>query len=268
MIRLVEAELFKLRTTPGPWVVVAVTVLLTGLGITEAFIVGHHGVVHFGPPTTDQDLRSLVGAGYIAGVVMAPVLGVICITSEYRHKVLTATLLLAPRRSEVITAKILAAAVWGVLLCAFSLLMVGAMGIPLLITQGGSVHRLLTQAPPVVPGLFGAYALLTVYGVGIGTLVKNQIGGVVLALGLSLVLEPIVVLIFSSLWHMNVNFFPQRATQAVAGGLIARGGGGNGGSSLTVAGLLSWWLGVLALLAWGLGTTVVGYFASFRRDVT
>lgn len=268
MIRLVEAELFKLRTTPGPWVVVGVTVLLTGLGIVQAFIVGHHGVVHFGPPTTTQGLRDLVGAGYIGGVVMAPVLGVICITSEHRHKVLTATLLLAPRRREVITAKIVAAAAWGVLLCVFSLLMVGAMGIPLLVTQGGSVHRLLAQAPPVVPGLFGAYALLAVYGMGIGTLVKNQIGGVVLALGLSLVLEPIVILIFSSLWHMNVNFFPQRATQAVAGGLVSRGGGANGGSALTVAGLLSWWLGALALLAWGIGSAVVGYFTGFRRDVT
>jgi len=37
VIRVIRAELLKLRTTPGPWVVVGVTVLLTALGIITAF---------------------------------------------------------------------------------------------------------------------------------------------------------------------------------------------------------------------------------------
>jgi hypothetical protein len=266
MTRLVHAELYKLRTTPGPWICVGVTVLLTGLGVTTAFIVGHHGVVHFSAPTTTRELRDLVGAGYEAGVVMAPVLGVICITTEYRHKVLTATLLINPRRPEVLTAKVIASAGWGLLMCVASLAMVAAMGIPLLVAEGGSVSALLHQVAPVVPGILAAYALLAIYGMGIGTLVRNQIGGVILALGLTLVLEPIIVAIFSSLAHMDVNFLPSRATQAVAGGLIPRGGG-NGGVTATTT-LLSWWLGALALIGWGVGTAVVGYFTTFRRDVT
>jgi ABC-type transport system involved in multi-copper enzyme maturation permease subunit len=265
MINLIRAELFKMRTTPGPWVVVGVTVLLTGLGITVSFIVSHHGAAtHFGAPTTPQQLRSLVGAGYLAAVVMAPVLGVISITSEYRHKVLTATLLLHPKRGQVLTAKVAASLLWGVFLCVCSLAMVAAMGIPLLITQGGSVHALYEQVGPVVPGLFGAYALLAVYGLGIGTVVRNQIGGVILALGITLVIEPIIVMIFSHLAHMDVNFLPSLATRAVAGGLVDRGGGG---ASIGVSGLLSWWLGALALVGWGLGTTILGYFTTFRRDI-
>jgi ABC-type transport system involved in multi-copper enzyme maturation permease subunit len=265
--RLLHAELFKLRTTPGPWVCVAVTALLTGLGIVLAFIVPNgHGAVHFTAPTTTLQLRSLVGAGYEAGVVMAPVLGVLCITTEYRHKVLTATLLLHPRRPDVLTAKIGASFLWGLFLCLVSLAMVAAMGIPLLVAEGGSVSSLAQQVGPVVPGLFAAYALLAVYGMGIGTLVRNQIGGVILALGITLVLEPIIVAIFSSLAHMDVNFLPSRATQAVAGGLVPRGTGG--GTSVVSTALLSWWLGALALIAWGAGTAVVGYFTTFRRDVT
>jgi ABC-type transport system involved in multi-copper enzyme maturation permease subunit len=265
VIRLVRAELYKLRTTPGPWVLAGVTLLLTGLAIVLSFFVPHHRALHFSAPTTTPALRDLVGAGYEAGVVLAPVLGVIAITGEYRHRVLTATLLLTPRRSLVLVAKVVASAVWGVFLCIFSLAMVAAMGIPLLVTQGGSLHAMWQQVGPVVPGLFGAYVLLAVYGMGIGTLVRNQIGGVILALGITLVLEPIVVAIFSAAWHIDVNFLPSRATQAVAGGLVPRASGGD--VTLALARLLNWWQGALALVGWGLGLTGLGYFTTFRRDV-
>lgn len=264
MTRLLRAELFKVRTTPGPWTCLAVTLLLTALGIILAFLVAHRGTVHFGAPTTTRGLRNLVGAGYTAGTVMAPVLGVLVVTTEYRHKVLTATLLLEPRRARVLTAKVLTCAIWGVGLCVASFALVAAMGIPLLATEGGSLSHLLDQVGPVVPGLLGAYALLTVYGLGLGVLVRNQIAGVILALGISLVLEPIVVALFASLVHWDINWLPSRATQAVAGGLT----GGNQGNGLVGPTLLSWWLGALALLAWGVGLTVIGYFTTFRRDVT
>lgn len=264
MTRLLRAELYKIRTTPGPWVCLAVTLLLTALGIVLSFLVADRGTVHFGAPATTHDLRNLVGAGFTAGTVMAPVLGVLVITTEYRHKVLTATLLINPRRSQVLTAKVLASIVWGLLLCLGSLALVAAMGIPLLVSQGGSVSHLLDQVGPVVPGLLGAYALLCVYGLGIGVLVRNQIAGVILSLGISLVLEPIIVALFSALVHWDVNWLPSRATQAIAGGLT----GGRAGAGVIGTVLLSWWLGALALIAWGLGLALVGYFTTFRRDVT
>jgi ABC-type transport system involved in multi-copper enzyme maturation permease subunit len=264
-LRLVRAELFKFRTTPGAWVSIGVVALLTGLGITTSFIVARHGVAHFGAPTTTTDLRRLMGAGYTAAIVMAPVLGVLCITTEYRHRILTTTLLLHPKRSDVLGAKVLASAAWGLLMGVASFVMIGIMGIPLLVAEGGSVSNLLDQVGPVLPGMLAAYVLLAVYGMGIGTLVRNQIAGVIVAVGVTLVLEPIIVAIFSSLAHMDVNFLPTRATQALAGGLSARGPGGASASTAHV--LLSWWLGAIALVVWGVGTTVIGYFTTFRRDV-
>lgn len=262
--RLVNAEVFKLRTTPGPWICIAAAVLLTGLGVTTSFLIGTHGNVHFSAPTTTLELRGLVGAGYEAGVVMAPIIGVICITSEYRHKVLTATLLLNPRRAQVISSKLAASVLWALLTCVVTFALIAAMGIPLLLSEGGSLSALLHQVAPVVPGIVVAYALLALYGMGIGTLVRNQIAGVILALGISLVLEPIIVAIFSSLVHVDVNFLPSRATQALAGGLNPDVGATGTGGPL----LLSWWLGGIALVCWGIGLSVVGYFTTFRRDVT
>ncbi|HEX3946592.1 MAG TPA: hypothetical protein VHW47_02755, partial [Acidimicrobiales bacterium] len=101
MSRLFRAELFKLRTTPGPWVVLIVTLVLTALGIVTAFVITVHGKGHFTAPVTTVDLRNLMGAGYQAGTLLAPVLGVLCITTEYRQKMLTVTLLVTPRRQAV-----------------------------------------------------------------------------------------------------------------------------------------------------------------------
>jgi ABC-type transport system involved in multi-copper enzyme maturation permease subunit len=263
VIRLIRAEFYKLRTTSGPWVVGGVLMLLTCGEVALAFLATRHGHAHFLAPHTTQGLRNLMGAGYAFGVVLVPVLGVLCVTTEYRHKVLTATLLYEPRRGRVLAAKVVCALGWGVILCVLTLVIVAAMGIPLLVTQGGSLHGLLRQSGPVLPGLFGAFALLGVYGMGIGTLVKNQIAGVIVAVGLSLILEPILVVVFSHVWHIDLNFLPQRATQALAGGLTDRQG-----SRLAAPGLLPWWQGGLALLGWGIVPTVLGYFTTFRRDVT
>ncbi len=266
--RLVRAELFKFRTTPGPWVCLVVVVLLTGLGVTTSFIIGHEGVVHFTAPTTTVGLRRLMGAGYTAAIVMAPILGVLCITTEYRHRILTSTLLAHPGRADVLTAKVLGSAIFGLFMGIVSFAMIAAMGIPLLVAENGSVSGLLHQIGPVAPGMLAAFVLLAVYGMGIGTLVRNQIAGVILALGLTLVLEPIIVAIFGSLAHIDVNFLPTRATQALAGGLSPHGPGGAGQGPATGTLLLSWWLGAVALVLWGVGTTVIGYFTTFRRDVT
>ena len=195
MTRLVRSELLKLRTTPGPWVVLAVTLVFTALGIVLAFLVGGSGPqahVQFLAPHTVLRLRRLVGAGFTGGGVwMAAIIGVLCITGEYRHKVITTSLLTAPRRPNLLTAKSVASVLWGVALGLASLVLVAAMGIPLLLSQGGSASALLHQVGPVVPGLLGAFALLALFGVGFGALLKNQVAAVLTVLAIAFIIEPI-----------------------------------------------------------------------------
>jgi ABC-2 type transport system permease protein len=260
--RLFRSEIFKFRTTPGPWVLLIVALALTALGIITPFFVNvapSHTI--FTAPRTVQRMRNLVGAGYGAGILLAPVVGVLCITTEYRQKVLSITLLVSPRREQVLVAKVLASVAWSLFLAVAGLALVAAMGIPLFITQGGTLSTLLNQVGPVVPGLLGAYALLAVFGVGVGTLLRNQVAAVILILALTLVLEPLLVLLVHDLFHADLNWFPSRATSALAGHKDTGGDGGAGP-------LLSWWLGGISLLLWGVGTAVIGYFTTFRRDVT
>jgi hypothetical protein len=261
MIRVIRAELYKLRTTPGPWVIVGVTLAISGLFILIPFgMAGGDVGQAFAAPHTQQQLRNLLGVGIESAEVLAPILGVLCITGEYRHKVLTTSLLMTPRRVDLLVAKGVACVVWGIYLFLVSLFMVAAMGIPWLVAEGGSVSALLHQAGAVLPGLLGCFVLFTLFGLGFGTLVRNQVAGVLLTVGITLVIEGVLVAVFSHLLHINLNWLPSPAADALSGGIFGMRGQGFV--------LLAWWQGGLALLAWGVVPAVIGYFTTLRRDVT
>jgi len=255
VIRLVRSELFKLRTTWSPWVLIGVTVLLTGLGIVGAFVVsGPNGQTVFTAPRSTYHLRLLLGAGRSA-VWMSAILGMLCVTGEYRHKVITTSLLAVPDRARLLVAKSIASVLWGVVLGLVTFVVVAAVGIPLLVAEGGTVGALTGQIGAVVPGLLAWYAIIALFGVGFGTLVRNQVAGIVAILGTAFILEPIL----DGLLPWLGKWLPTAAGGALAGGL----GGRN-----DRAYLLAWWLGAIVLAAWGIVPTVVGYFTTFTRDVT
>ena len=164
-------------------------------------------------------MRNLVGAGYEPGVLLAPVLGVLCITTEYRQKVLTTTLLVTPRREQVLVAKVLASVVWSLFLGVAGLVLVAAMGVPLFVTQGGTLSTLLHQVGPVVPGLLGAYALLASSAWAWARCCATRWPAVIFTIALVLVLEPIIVLLVHNIFHADLNWLPSRSTAALAGGL-------------------------------------------------
>ncbi len=267
MIRLVRSEFYKLRTTPGPWVLVIVNVVLTA-GFIAAVLAnpnrgsgpGGHGPV-FAAPQSVHALRDLLGVGFESALVLAPIAGVLCITGEYRHKVLTTTLLAAPNRPVVLVAKAIASMGWGLVLCASSLFVVAVEAVPWFQAMHGTLSALGRQVAPVIPGLIGAFLLLTLFGVGFGVLVKNQVAGVLLTIGGTLVIESVILAIFRSVLHIDLNWLPTPAASALAGGIFGRTGG-------TRTALLAWWSGGLVLLAWGVVPGVLGYFTTFRRDVT
>ena len=88
---------------------------------------------------------------------------------------------------------------------------------------------------------------------------------ILLTIGGTLILESILIALAKAIFHYDLNWLPNGAGAALAGD-IARGfGGGNGHDGIQ---LLNWWQGGLVLLAWGLGPLTLGYFTTFRRDVT
>ncbi len=205
MIRLVRVELLKLRTTRLWIVLLGVGVAVVGL-IVVAVLASKPGsdpearALH--DLKTVADVRTLLGIGGLAGT-LALVLGATMTTSEYRYGTAGITYLATPRRSRVLTAKMIAAAPVGALF--------GLVGgsVPVLVAlawfaaKGNSVpldHTIPLEILQI--GLGSLYA--AVMGVAVGAVLRNQVAAIVGLLVWVLVVESIV----SGLIPVTAKWFP------------------------------------------------------------
>lgn len=194
MIRLIGAELFKLRTTRMYWVLLAaasgLVIIVTALhfllaGDAALTIEGAADAI-----TSEADLRSVLDVSSVA-VLFTLVLGATAIAGEHRHDTIATTFLLTPARSKVVAAKVvgyaIAGAAFGVVVGAAAVVVavgwLAATGAP--IPFGGSVVAGLALTP-VATGLAAGF------GVGIGAAVPNQLGAVLVAFGWVMIFEQLV----------------------------------------------------------------------------
>jgi ABC-type transport system involved in multi-copper enzyme maturation permease subunit len=265
MINALRAELIKMRSMPGVWVTFGLTFPLTVLGVLTVFAVagGFPGHTLYHPRNLHQE-RQLLGAGYTAIQVLAPIVGVLCITGEYRHQTITTSLVLTPVRPTVLQAKVAVTALWSLFIALLSLVAVVVVGLPWNAALGGVTSQVTDQVGAVIPGLVVGAILLGLFGLGFGTLVKNQVAGILITIGGTFILEGLLVALARGVFHYNLNWLPNGAGGALAGD-IARG---FGNARDVGARFLTWWEGGLVMLAWGLVPLVLGYFTTFRKDVT
>lgn len=264
MTALLRSELLKLRTVWSTWVLLAITAAVTaGLTTLVAFVPRRHETDVLFPTRGGAPWYDLVFSVMAVSIDLALVLGVIMITGEHRHKTVTPTFLAEPRRGRVAAAKL-------VLACAGGLTVAVVAGVVGLLFGLGTVAgdmapagRMLTEFRHVWPGVAAAAVLFGAYGVGLGALLKNQAVAIVVGLGVTAIVEPIVVAAAPSVGR----WFPSSAAQAlesVTANPAVRGGFGGGG----LAHLITWWEGALVLLAYGVVLAAAGSFTTLRADVT
>jgi len=268
MINAVRAELIKMRSMPGVWVTFALAFplsVLVCIGVL-ASAGGFPGHTFYYVQTLHQR-RQLLGAGYFGIEILAPIVGVLCVTGEYRHQTITTTLVLTPNRARVLGAKVLVTAAWAVLIALLTFVAVAAVGLPWNAALGGDTSQVTDQIGAVAPGLLASAVLLGLFGLGFGTLVKNQVAAILLTIGGTLILEGLLIALARAIFHYDLNWLPNAAGAALAGD-IARGFAGGGGGRGEGFRLLTWWQGGLVMLLWGLIPLTAGYYTTFRRDVT
>jgi ABC-2 type transport system permease protein len=184
MTRLVSSELFKLRTTRTFYGLVG-----GALGLVLAIVILVSALVSFS--SSDRPLNDMMG---VAGLVQAfvLVLGILSVTSEFRHGTITPSLLVVPDRVKLVLAKLLASVLTGLVLGLV------ATGLVALIVKGiGSVRDYDTSGDvlKLVVGGTLATALYAALGVGLGALVRNQVGAIVGSLVYLFVIEALVGII-------------------------------------------------------------------------
>ena len=185
MIAVIRSEWLKLRTTAVPWVLGGIALLINALLILVIFLTrpdisGPGGAVPPGytVPHTTQQLRNLVGSGF-QGYLLALLLGTLIVTTEFRHKTVTTSFLVTPVRAKLSAAKLLTAAVLGAVLAVIMLVATMIGGGLTLAARGGSFSDMVHQIPAVAPGFILVFALFAVLGVGVGSVLTNQVAAII-----------------------------------------------------------------------------------------
>ena len=252
MTALVRAEWTKLFTTR-----VWIGLLLGSIGLVVLFaalLTGFAGNPESGLPPVGNPAYEQLAMAVPANVnILFLILGIIGMTQEYRHRTATPTFLTTPKRGRVVIAKLvgyaLAAIPFALVVLAVNYLVVaiyaGARGDAPSLT--GDNLRVLTSS-----GL--ALVIYTVIGVGVGALLRNQVGAIVGSLVYLFVVEGIIVRAIPGLRDIY-KWLPGGALEALT-------------ATFEGPDLLEAWQGGLLLLGYGLVAAVLGTFLAVRRDVT
>jgi ABC-type transport system involved in multi-copper enzyme maturation permease subunit len=250
MIRLIRAELLKLRTTQVWFWLLLAAVAISALTVIGPLASGH---VH-----NARDVAQMFGMAALAYVVLF-VLGVLGVTTEFRYQTITPTVLLTPSRWAIVTAKMITYALVGVAYSIVCVLVQLAIAIPWLSAKNVQYDITKDGIPHAVGGVFVVLALFGIVGLGVGALLRNQIVAVTVGVIFLLVLENVIVAI-PGVKHVYP-YLPGAAARAIAD-VAARGDNVNGVHLLTVTG------GVITLLLWAFVPALVGAAFSMNRDIT
>jgi len=244
MIDQLLSELRKMRSTrtnlgllAGMVALTLLTVLINGFVLSVAELRGH------------DNQHVLLSAG-TSGALFASLIGVMAITSEFRHGTIRSTFLVTPGRSRVIAAKVVASLLMGIV---FGLVAISiSFGVGYAILTGRGIDFALDTGHVVllVVGTVFMTALWAAMGVGIGAVVRNQVFAVIGVIVWALLVDDLIRALLPDVGR----FTPVGASDSVTAGFADY--------------LLAPALGALLLAAYALVVVAAGATLVARRDVT
>lgn len=275
--RVVRSEWVKLRTLRSTLWSFAIIVLLTigfGLLLAGTFTTPD------GPALDIDSQNSLAVSVATLGVnftqLVAAVLGVLIISGEYTTGMIRSTFAAVPTRLLAFFAKILILAVSTFVVGLVSIIATALVTIPILSSKGVDANLLDGEVIRALLGGAGYLTLIAILAFGFGAILRSSAGGIASALGLLLVIPPILSIVSAltnATWIHNVSvFLPSDAgSQMFAlGGGVAFGGGpprATGDADTTTDVLtLDPTQGLLVLLAWVVVLLVTAAVLTKRRD--
>jgi ABC-2 type transport system permease protein len=243
VIDQVRAEIIKIRSTRT-----TIGLILGMLVLTVSITLLSGLLQHARDLSRVEDQRQLLGIGSIAGL-FAALAGILVVTSEYRFGTIRPTFLVTPSWRRILGAKIVASFVSGV---AFGVVGIGlSYAIGYLCLSGRNIHFALDTRDSLllIAGSIGGSALWGAIGVGVGTIIRNQVGSVIALLAWGFVVESLLFALVPSVGRWT----PGEAQNAMQGS--------------TADHLLSPGLGTLTMLVWLTVLAAVGVAWTSQRDV-
>ncbi len=295
-LRLIRSELIKIRSTNVWWLFGIGVVLFTALALVVWTLIGNSqidtaaaaGNDVFTPSqgtdaaqiaaerqqfAVEHDLsRTLISvaaqiytSGQFFGLMFVMLIGTVLITNEFFHQTATTTFLATPHRTAVILSKLATAMLAAAFFWIFTTVLSLATGAIFLSAKGYGTQ--LDQWPVLRAILFNglAYALWGVLGVGLGVLIRSQIGAVLVGsisyVAGTFLIQPIVFLIYTFLIKKTWVLTAMVAWPAIASGIMI-----SPEDAYPYA--PDWWVGGLVLVGYSVLFGAIGTLITRRRDIS
>jgi ABC-2 type transport system permease protein len=244
MIDQLLAELRKMRSTrtnlgllAGMVALILLSVLLTGLLAAKQDLLGRY------------NQHQLLSAGTSAAF-FASLIGVMAITSEFRHGTIRPTFVVTPPRSRVVAAKVTASLMMGLAFGVLATVLALGVGYAVLAGRGIELELDTSHVLLLVLGSIGMTACWAAVGVGLGAVVRNQV-------------LPIVGLI---VWVLIVDGILREVVPGV--GRFTPSAASASMTTDPETYLLAPLAGALILVAYAVAFVAAGTVLTARRDVT
>ncbi len=254
MLNLIKSEVLKIRSTQVWFWMLVVAVALTSL-----FTLGPALTVHDGTPKAEIDYYDIFTASGLAGVALL-VLGILALTTEFRHKTITPSLLATPNRWRFLFGKTLAYVLIAIPYGIASIIVNVIVAIICLEAKGLPVSLTADGVPAGILKAFVSLILLAFFGIGLGALLRNQAAGMVFGIVYIFVLSPI----------LGAIPWVRRAYPFEPGGALQFFNSKHGGDAAPFSDVphIAPMVGGLVLLIWCVGVLIAGGYLSLNRDIT
>jgi ABC-type transport system involved in multi-copper enzyme maturation permease subunit len=243
MIPQIRAEIIKVRSTRT-----TLGLVLGMIAIILLFVILTAWLTSVGEMSGREQQRNLFSIGSFAGL-FAALAGIMLVTGEYRFGTIRPTYLFTPKRSLVLVAKVVAALIAGVVFALVGeVLSVGVGGV-ILNQRGISVALSHHDYTLITIGTLIGTALWGGIGVGLGMIVRNQVGAIIGILAWGFVIQNLLFGLAPSVGRWT----PDSAQ--------------NGMMGMTDAHLLDPGVGAVVLVGWTIAICIAGAVMAARRDV-
>jgi hypothetical protein len=246
-VNLLRSEWLKLWTTRTTWVMLGIGLL--GEALFAGLYTGLASLEEIEGPASDPEGLATIATGVGLLMVLMLVLGVLIVTTEFRHGTSSSTFLVSPKRYPALLAKLAASLLIGLLAGLAFVIVNGGLAISLFADRGGDLPA-SSDLVSVYAGVVVSFALLSAFGFGVGAIVRNQVGAIIAAIAFFFVLSPLPELLPGSIGE----YFPAQAVGSLHG--TEEGGGA-----------LNQVTGGLVLGAWAAALVAIGIALICRRDV-
>jgi ABC-2 type transport system permease protein len=208
MIDLLAGEWLKLRTTRLLHGTLPTAVALSAAAVAGVVVSSDGGGAL---ESTDGIRRTLSVTG--SGAIVVLVAGIIVSAGEHRHGTAADTFLTTPNRHRVVAAKLAVGAALGLVVGALTALASVAVASVLYATNDATFPLGDGEVWAALAGTLAYTTLFAVVGVGLGSLVRNQVTAVAGALAWIALVEHILVSLAPDLGR----WLPAAAGQAIVG---------------------------------------------------